>query len=287
MSELSKELRESYKEFTIKKGRQPNIREKKKIKNKVKRIHNRKMFFRGIIIALGLSGLVFAKDKLPAGDNLVKNAIEMENQDAELNNNDKNDIIETTKEQKEEFLESLKAGAEKDIVVKTANYDENIEEEAELTNEDVINEIIKEYNEKNGADIKDYEFSYMKTNTLTYIGIDKDGRYVRDYKEKMPIQEYKMDPYAMNTTIYTMVDLKNGKVIGAIGELDGEIHDVYTNVIKNGKGREFVHADNEINFTEIDIPQERFGVNNKPYAVYKAVSEEAEKIINPDKENER
>lgn len=301
MSQLSNELRESYKNFAIKKGRLPNIKEKKKIRNRVKRIHNRKMFFRGVIVALGLSGLVFANKQLSTGTSIGRNAIETENQDTELNNNNKNDIIEINKEQKENFLDSLKAGAEKEINQNvnnkdnldetlskaTAEYDYKENGEHTITNDEILDKIIKEYNEKNGTDINKYESSFMKTNTLTYIGIDRNGRYIRDYKEKTPVVDYKTDPYSIHTTIYTMVDLKNGKIIGAIGEFDDGIHDIYTNVIKNAKGREYVHADNEVNFTEIDIDKEKLGVENKPYVVYQAISEEAEKIINPTKEQER
>lgn len=305
MSQLSKELRENYKEFTMRKGRLPNIREKKKIKNRVKRMHARRMFFRGIIIALGLSGLVLGKNQLPAATNLNQNAIETESDNPELNNDEKNAIMEANKDQKENFLESLKAGAEKDVDLDeneneekrdalygiktkaTVTYDYEENGEHTVTNDEILDEIIKEYNEKNGTDINRYESSFMKTNTLTYIGVTRDGRYIRDYKEKIPVADYVRDPYAIHTTIYTMVDLRNGTIIGAIGEVDNGIHDIYTNVIKSGSGREYVHAENEINFTEIDIDKEKLGIENKPYVVYQAISEEAEKIINPTKEQER
>ena len=129
---------------------------------------------RGLFLALGIgigaTGATAVHTMLPDGNN---KPIEAETE------------IDTTQADGDSFKSSLAVDSQPQL--KTEN-----EEIEELDYEQILSEIINEYNEKYDTNLTKNDLLYIKSNPQ-FLGIDENGEYVQDYKEKTEVESYLTD----------------------------------------------------------------------------------------------
>ena len=245
----------------------------------------RQDFIRGIWLALGISvggvSAIGGQKLLEAGKNnsskqTIEDSSQMPSQDINIA-----PLKQQNQTQRDAFMERLSAGEAKNQYQKVDMYNSPIipkemnkakeDENQPVTQDEVMNEIIKEYNEINGTNITEY--SFMKTSP-SWLGIKNDGTYVQDYKEQVDFNTvtYNVGP------IYNVVDYERGKIIASIGVADGQIRNIYSNVIMRGKDKkEFIHADNEVDLQNLNLDKERLN-QSKLNVIYGTISSRTERL---------
>lgn len=229
MKTVSKNVRKKIKEEII---RIENIKgeltpqQRRRIEKNVIRKEQRKNRLRGILVALGITTVG------------VGGYLASQNQKAE----EVGKRPEITEEQKDDKENNFKNQIK---VEETDLNKENIEEN-NIDYEQIISEIIEEYNNEYDEDLKEEDLSYMKSNPQ-FLGIDKDGNYIQDYKEKAAVEKYITKDI---DNIYVVINNKDNTVITSLGKVEKDIRNIDTKIIKGYGGKEYLESKNKIDLTK-------------------------------------
>ena len=236
-------------------GRGLSREEKKSIVKKVFWQHFKRDVFGTIAIGLGIF----------AGFNTVKtiNAYQ-DDKKIEIDNDSEKD---TSKSEDIKFKDGLHV-----------KIDEKQEIGEEIDYDKIMDEIIDEYNQKYDEKLSKENLGYIKSRPQ-FLGIDENGEYVQDYKQKENVDSYLT---AGIGEIYVLINKDNNSVIGSLGKVEGEITNVDTKIVMDGNRKEYLEGEKKLDLTK-DIDNKEIdekSIENR----YKALENEYQKVINKDKD---
>lgn len=243
MGKKTDEIRRRIKIAEEKKGRRLFRKEREVIEKAVIKEFRRKNAIKAVLVALGITtiGAAGKHALLPEGNN---NKIEKQ---------------ETLKRENNEFIKGLQSHG---IKIDTEKFTK------ELQNEEIIFDILKEYNEKYGTELNKEDISYIKSKPQ-FLGIDENGTYIQDYKENTPVKEYEEEEEKIGN-IYIMINNKDNKIISSLGEVSSEITNIDTKIVMDRNGTEYLESDKKINIIEGKDEQTK-------QKIYEALEQEYEK----------
>lgn len=250
-NEMIKRIKQRIKIKEEKLERKLTPEEKQKIKKIVikeyKRENRVKNIKKGIFLALGIIGIgTGAKNLLTDGSEhqIDNNSTEIE---MEINKQD---------EEIKDFKESLQV-----------NVNEIKQEQQDINYDQIINEIIEEYNEKYNMELTENDISYIKSKPQ-FLGIN-NGTYIQDYKQNTQVEEYIKDNIK---EVYVMVNNQNDSIISSLGIVDKQITNIDTKVVMDQNKKEYFESSNKIDFTK-DKNEEEIK------QIYNAIENQYEKEI--------
>ena len=237
-------------------GRGLSREEKKTIVKKVFWKHFKRDVFGGIALGLGiLTGVNTAKTiNAPQDDKKI-----------EIDNDSEKD---TSKSEDIDF----KNGLHVKIDEKQASGDEEIDYDK------IMDEIIDEYNQKYDEKLSKEDLGYIKSRPQ-FLGIDENGEYIQDYKQKEDVDSYLT---AGIGEIYVVINKEDNSVIGSLGKVEGEITNVDTKIVMDGNRKEYLEGEKKIDLTKDSDNKEidEKSIENR----YKALANEYQKVLDKDKD---
>lgn len=229
MSKKTNEIRKRIQIAEEKIGRELTKTEKQKIEKKVILKYRRENFIRGAFLAIGITIGAGGHALLTDGNNASRDANSKQATEMQIDNQEKNN---------NSFKEDLKYDT--NAIVPEEN------ENNEIDYDEIISEIIEEYNKKYNTELSSEDISYIKSNPQ-FLGISDDGTYIQDYKQNTPTEEYIYDNIK---DIYVMINNKDNKIITSLGKVKGKIENIDTKVVMDSERNEYFESDKKIDLTE-------------------------------------
>lgn len=229
MSKKTNEIRKRIQIAEEKKGRELTEKERQRIEKKVILKYRRENFIRGAFLAVGITIGAGGHALLTDGSNTSKETNNKQATEMQIDNQEKNN---------NSFKEDLKYNTN------TIIPEEN--ENSEIDYDEIISEILDEYNEKYNTELSSEDISYIKSNPQ-FLGISNDGTYIQDYKQNTPTEEYISDNIK---DIYIMINNKDNTIITSLGKVKGKIENIDTKVVMDSERDEYFESDKKINLTE-------------------------------------
>lgn len=266
-----RKIQERIKKIEAKKGRQLTEEEKQRIERKIKLKQRREKFIRGGFLALGITlgagGHALATSGDKADDNDSKQKIEMQADEAERPVDDVEMQIDDAKNAEKVDNKETKT---KNVYKDTLKINQNI---SPCINHESVDyeQIIDAYNKKYDTDLTAEDISFIKSNPQ-FLGISEDGKYIQDYKEDTPVEEYIDDNIE---DVYIMINNKDNTIISSLGKVDGEIKNIDTKVVMTYEGDEFFESYQKIDLTNITVKKGK--KTNQSEAIYNTLKNQYEK----------
>lgn len=228
-----KDIREKEEE----EGRKLNRKEKDKIvkRNGLKVIG--KIAGIALMGALAIGGAAKGVKALTAGN---QTRIETENkkaQNTESQNKEEN-IIKTDKKQESK--------SEQTPEEKRKSF---MKENSAVTYNNVIENMVKQYNEQYGTNLSANDITYIKSHPQ-FLAMDNNGNYIQDYRQSEQYQNYLTDLNKNNVDIYTFINKKDDKIVASVGKIYNKIENVDTKVVMNAQGKEYTESDKKLNIID-------------------------------------
>ena len=228
-----KDIREKEEE----EGRKLNRKEKDKIVKRNGLKVSGKIAGIALMGALAIGGAAKAVKTLTAGN---QTRIENENkkaQNTESQNKEEN-IIKTDKKQESK--------SEQTPEEKRKSF---MKENSAVTYNNVIENMVKQYNEQYGTNLSANDITYIKSHPQ-FLAMDNNGNYIQDYRQSEQYQNYLTDLNKNNVDIYTFINKKDDKIVASVGKIYNKIENVDTKVVMNAQGKEYTESDKKLNIID-------------------------------------
>ena len=187
--------------------------------------------------ALAIGGAAKGVKTLTAGN---QTRIETENkkaQNTESQNKEEN-IIKTDKKQESK--------SEQTPEEKRKSF---MKENSAVTYNNVIENMVKQYNEQYGTNLSANDITYIKSHPQ-FLAMDNNGNYIQDYRQSEQYQNYLTDLNKNNVDIYTFINKKDDKIVASVGKIYNKIENVDTKVVMNAQGKEYTESDKKLNIID-------------------------------------
>lgn len=228
-----KDIREKEEE----EGRKLNRKEKDKIVKRNGLKVSGKIAGIALMGALAIGGAAKGVKTLTAGN---QTRIETENkkaQNTESQNKEEN-IIKTDKKQESK--------SEQTPEEKRKSF---MKENSAVTYNNVIENMVKQYNEQYGTNLSANDITYIKSHPQ-FLAMDNNGNYIQDYRQSEQYQNYLTDLNKNNVDIYTFINKKDDKIVASVGKIYNKIENVDTKVVMNAQGKEYTESDKKLNIID-------------------------------------